>query len=54
MLGAEDNELCERVQKGLRSRSYHQGRLMVDAGRSAVSEHPVHHFQAQIRAALGM
>lgn len=54
VLGAEDNELCERVQKGVRSRSYHQGRLMVDAGRSAVSEHPVHHFQAQIRAALGL
>ncbi len=54
VLGPEDNELCSRVQKGLRSRSYRQGRLMVDAARSAVSEHPVHHFQAQIRDAMGL
>lgn len=52
VLGPEDNELCARVQRGIRSRAYHQGRLMVDADHTAISEHPIHHFQAQVRAAM--
>ena len=45
VLQPEDIGLCERVQKGLRSRSYNVGRLVVDEARSGISEHGVHHFQ---------
>ena len=45
VLQPEDIGLCERVQKGLRSRSYTVGRLVVDEARSGISEHGVHHFQ---------
>ena len=45
VLQPEDIGLCERVQKGLRSRSYSVGRLIVDELRSGISEHGVHHFQ---------
>jgi len=53
VLGPEDNELCEGVQRGLRSRAYYQGRLMVDAEHSGISEHAVHHFHAQVMKAMG-
>ena len=36
-LGPEDQDLCESVQRGLRSRSCDQGRLMVDPARSGTS-----------------
>jgi|APSaa5957512535_1039671.scaffolds.fasta_scaffold04095_1 carnitine monooxygenase subunit len=49
-LSPEDIELCEGVQRGLRSRAYHQGRLMVDAERTGLSEHGVHAFHAWIRS----
>jgi len=44
----------ERVASpgGLRSRSYQQGRLIVDAQRSDASEHAVHHFQSLVAQAL--
>jgi choline monooxygenase len=45
VLQPEDIGLCERVQKGLRSRSYSVGRLVVDENRTGISEHGVHHFQ---------
>ena len=48
----EDVALCESVQRGLKSRAYHQGRLIVDAPRSDASEHSVHHFQSLVRRAL--
>ncbi|MDH3689035.1 MAG: aromatic ring-hydroxylating dioxygenase subunit alpha [Gammaproteobacteria bacterium] len=48
----EDVELCESVQRGLRSRGYHQGRLVVDPERTDASEHAVHHFQSLVRSAL--
>ncbi len=44
VLGPEDQSLCESVQQGLRSRSYNQGRFMVDPQRSGIAEHAVHHF----------
>jgi len=50
----EDVALCESVQRGLASRAYHQGRLIVDAARSDASEHSVHHFQSLVREALGV
>jgi carnitine monooxygenase subunit len=45
VLQPEDIGLCEGVQKGLRSRSYTAGRLVVDETRTGISEHGVHHFQ---------
>ena len=52
VLQPEDIGLCERVQKGLRSRSYSVGRLMVDEARSGISEHGVHHFQQLYQRAM--
>jgi choline monooxygenase len=54
VLQPEDIGLCERVQKGLRSQSYHAGRLIVDSQRSCLSEHAVHHFQRLYHQALGL
>jgi carnitine monooxygenase subunit len=54
ILQPEDIELCEKVQKGLRSRSYDVGRLVVDASRSGISEHATHHFQSLVLKAHGI
>lgn len=54
VLQPEDIGLCEKVQKGLRSRSYTAGRLIVDGGRTGISEHGVHHFQRLYHAAMGL
>jgi choline monooxygenase len=54
VLQPEDIGLCERVQKGLRSRSYSIGRLIVDERRSGISEHGVHHFQQLYHRAMGL
>jgi len=41
----EDLRLVESVQRGLQSRGYRgQGRIMVDAGRSGISEHGIAYF----------
>jgi len=48
ILQPEDIELCEKVQKGMRSRSFDVGRLIVDARRSGISEHATHHFQSLV------
>jgi choline monooxygenase len=53
ILQVEDNNLCEGVQRGLRSRGYVQGRFMVDAGRTQISEHAVHHFHRLYLDMLG-
>jgi choline monooxygenase len=52
-LGPEDVALNEGVQKGLKSRGYRQGRLMVDRRRSDMSEHTIHYVQAMLLEALG-
>ena len=45
ILGPEDVELVESVQRGLHSMGYKRGRLMVDpAMKEAWSEHFLHHF----------
>lgn len=44
VLQEEDNRLCESVQRGLKSRGYSRGRLMVNPERDELSEHAVHHF----------
>ena len=42
----EDIAICEAVQKGLRSRTYHQGRY------SVLRENGVHHFHRLLTKAL--
>ncbi len=49
---AEDVPICESVQRGLHSLGYRQGKFIVDAERSYVSEHAVHDFQRRVLAAL--
>jgi len=53
ILGPEDTDLCESVQRGLRSRSYNQGKFIADAERSGLGEHAVHHFHRLVMDALG-
>ncbi|MEX0808594.1 MAG: aromatic ring-hydroxylating dioxygenase subunit alpha [Dongiaceae bacterium] len=48
----EDVGICERVQKGLHSRGYRQGRFVVDRSRPDFSEHHVHFFQKFVHDAL--
>lgn len=48
VLGPEDVDLVECVQKGLHSVSYDRGRFFVDRDRSWFSEHAVHHFHALV------
>ncbi len=52
VLQPEDIGLVESVQRGLHSRGYRQGRFMVDAARSHLSEHAVHHFHNLVMNAL--
>ena len=52
VLGLEDQRLCESVQRGLRSRSYDQGRFVYSPEHSGVSEHAVHHFHRLVHRAL--
>ena len=51
-LGPEDQGLCESVQRGLKSRSYDQGRFMVDPARSGTAEHGLHQFHRLVTRAL--
>jgi choline monooxygenase len=53
ILAPEDNAICESVQRGLRSRGYVQGRFIVDAERTQISEHAVHHFHRLYLEAMG-
>jgi choline monooxygenase len=48
----EDVALCETVQRGLHSRGYRQGKLIVDRRHPEYSEHHVHFFQQMIYRAL--
>ncbi len=52
ILQPEDIGLCESVQRGLKSHGYNQGRFVVDAERTELSEHAVHHFQRLVVNAL--
>jgi carnitine monooxygenase subunit len=52
VLQVEDIALVESVQRGLHSRGYNQGRFVVDAGRTEMSEHAVHHFHGLVVEAL--
>ena len=53
ILGPEDQGLCESVQRGLKSRSYNQGRFMVDPKHSGTAEQGVHQFHRLIMQCLG-
>jgi len=53
VLQPEDIGLVESVQRGLHSRGYRGGRYVVDAGRTDVSEHGLHHFRGLVLKALG-
>jgi choline monooxygenase len=48
----EDIALCESVQRGLKSRSYRQGRFVFDEAHKGTSEHAVHHFHKRVLAAM--
>lgn len=48
----EDIHLVESVQRGLRSRGYRPGPLVVDPKGGVNSEHPVMHLQRWMRAAI--
>jgi choline monooxygenase len=48
VLGPEDVDLVENVQKGLHSMSYQRGRFFVDPARSYFSEHAVHHLHGLV------
>ena len=48
----EDVTSCESVQRGVHSRGYQQGKLIVDRSRPDFSEHHVHFFQQFVCRAL--
>lgn len=53
VLNPEDIAICESVHKGLKSKGYLGGRLVVDEERTGdFSEHAVHHFQGLVLEAL--
>ncbi|MEM7116972.1 MAG: aromatic ring-hydroxylating dioxygenase subunit alpha [Chloroflexota bacterium] len=52
VLVPEDQVLCERVQKGLHSRGYRQGKFVVNRDHVDFSEHHVHFFQRFVYRAL--
>lgn len=53
VLQIEDIGLVESVQRGLHSKGYNQGRLMVDGDRSFNSEHGLHHLHTLVLKQLG-
>ncbi|MCY3880237.1 MAG: aromatic ring-hydroxylating dioxygenase subunit alpha [Rhodobacteraceae bacterium] len=52
ILVPEDIALCESVQRGLRSKGYSQGPMIVDAERSGRGEHAIHFFHRLVQQAL--
>jgi choline monooxygenase len=52
VLAPEDIDLCESVQRGLRSLSYDQGAYMVNPASPGESEHALHHFHRLVHSAL--
>ena len=53
IISAEDNGICEAVQRGLNSKGYSQGRFMVDLEHGDATEHAVHHFHMLYADAMG-
>ncbi|MEM9330573.1 MAG: SRPBCC family protein [Pseudomonadota bacterium] len=52
VLVPEDISLCESVQKGLKSKGYSQGPMIVDPDRTGRGEHAIHHFHRLVQKAL--
>lgn len=52
VLVPEDIALCESVQRGLQSKGYSQGPMIVDDARSGRGEHAIHHFHRLVQQAL--
>ncbi|MDJ0613378.1 MAG: aromatic ring-hydroxylating dioxygenase subunit alpha [Rhizobiaceae bacterium] len=52
ILVPEDIDLCESVQRGLRSKGYSQGPMIVDPERSGRGEHAIHHFHRLVQKSL--
>ena len=52
ILAPEDISLCESAQRGLKSRSYDQGRFIVDPDSSGIAEHGAHQFHRLVLSAL--
>ena len=52
VLSIEDINLCESVQRGLNSKSYQQGPIMVDDELSGTGEQALHHFHRLVHRAL--
>lgn len=52
VLVKEDMGLCEKVQRGLHSRGYRQGKFVVNRNDCSYSEHHVHFFQRFVYDAL--
>ncbi len=52
VLVPEDIALCESVQRGLQSKGYTQGPMVVDDARSGRGEHAIHHFHRLVQQAL--
>jgi len=48
----EDIALSESVQRGLKSKGYTQGPIIVDPERSGRGEHAIHHFHRLVQKAL--
>lgn len=52
VLVPEDIALCESVQRGLKSKGYSQGPIVVDDDLSGRGEHALHHFHRLVQQAL--
>ncbi len=52
VLGPEDTALCESVQRGLMSKGYDQGPIIVDPDRDGIGEKAIHHFHRLVHSAL--
>ena len=52
VLVPEDIALCESVQRGLKSKGYSQGPMIVDDARTGRGEQAIHHFHRLVQQAL--
>ena len=52
VLVPEDIDLCESVQRGLKSKGYTQGPLIIDDERTGRGEHALHHFHRLVQKAI--
>ena len=52
VLAPEDIDLCESVQRGLKSKGYDQGPIMAGAAPTGENEYAIHHFHKLVHEAL--